>query len=233
MSETDEITIFDLYRAESEPFEIKDRRDRSVMVRFLKRNERQRRASGDYAREQTKDLLDSRDQTLQEMRAMEGDRIGREDLITTLCHIYRMRYQTQGLDLLDDVIPDEGDPDTPKTNEERDRQREQRLKEKMAEEREDFEGWDDEKLRGELNALNWSARYNLAQHAHVTDMTIAQTCVYAESGEHVFSGVDRIGDLQEEAIDDLRERLTEFMRAEHESEARRLASDPNSLTPAK
>jgi len=232
MSDDDQTTIFDLYRTESEHFEIKDGSGRSVKVKFLKRNEGQRRASGDYAREQTRELLEKRDQTILEMRALEGDRISREDLITVLCRIYEMRYKTQGLDLLDDVIPDEAD-DTPTTILARDQQRQERLAEKMEEERKDFESWDDEKIRGELTALNWSARYNLAQHAHMTDMTIAQTCRYAESGEAVFSDVDKILELQEETIDDLRERMTAFLRAESESEARRLASDPNSLTPAK
>jgi len=219
------VDIFQLYRRESEPFEIGPD-DLKVKLKFVKRTEAQRRECEKYAREKMKEAGFSIADRKEEIKALVYGANSRDELIELLRVWVESHARAQGLDLFDNVEPNA--PDAPQTQEELDEMREERLKAYVDKQIEKTKNKSDDEIRDELAEYHAHHEYGLEVMAHHIDMALVQMTFYADTGEKVFGSPDDLGKVQPETIRELRDKMEEFLTAEGEKAAREAANHPNS-----
>jgi hypothetical protein len=228
MSDEAKPTIFDLYAGESEPITLTDPSGRSVTVKFRKRTEAERRQAMDHANAQKGRYLEAMAERRQEMMAGPFSRLDKQGLVDARLAFMQVVARGQGLDLFDDLEPDDADPDAPETAEELDAQREERLQAHLDEQRKKLEVKTPEALLEELVGTAVQQEFDVnAGYAHM-EKTISLTCLDADTDEPVFESVDQLHALHPEVLDVLLQKINEFLLPEKEKNARELASDPNS-----
>lgn len=219
-------SIFDLYAGESEPIELADDSGRTVTVKFRKRTEAQRREAIEYADTRKSRYLEVMAARRAEVAEGPFSQLTREQLIEAQVSFMEVQARAQGLDLFDDIEPEEGE--MPETLEELETQRDERLKTWLDDRRAEFADRSEEQILAELVETAVQNEYAINTGFAHMEMTIVLTCVDAETGERVFENTDQLYQLQPEVLDMLRAKLNEFLMPENEKHARGLSNDPNS-----
>ena len=239
MGDENRPSIFDLYARSSEPITLTDQDGNSVVVCFVKRTEASRRRSDEYARRKNKEALDNVGQRRRELTDVTYAGLDKAGLVTALMAFKESDMRMQGLDLFDNLTGDE--PDAPHTEKEAEELREKRFGEWLERQQKEYDDQEDvEKLRFELAENQAFHEYNLRTSQDHLDMTIVEILRYFDAsapegervGGRVFDNIEQLEQVHPRLLKDLHRHLQSFLAPEVEAKARRLANDPNSLTPA-